>query len=283
MLDGDWSSDVCSSDLIAESGQCFRLNSNSKGGYTLVANGHVLHLAETDGGCLLDCTQAEFDALWRDYFDLDTDYAAIRAETNPADAFLQRACGYGAGIRMLRQDPWEMLVSFIISQRKNIPAIKFCVEALCSRYGEPIESKGERYFAFPTAERLAALDEAHFLACSLGYRAKYVLSAARMIASGTLDLSAIASLDDNALYSALLTVSGVGEKVANCVMLFGYHRLNRFPRDVWINRIEAREYGGAFPTERYPDSAGALQQYIFYYARSAEYALKSGAGDQPKL
>ena len=260
---------------IAESGQCFRLNPNSKGGYTLVANGRVLRLTKTDSDCLLDCTQAEFDALWRDYFDMDTDYAAIRAQVDPADAFLQRTCDYGAGIRMLRQDPWEMLVSFIISQRKNIPAIKFCVEALCSRYGEPIESGGEQFFSFPTAERLAALDEAHFLACSLGYRAKYVLSAARMIASGTLDLSAIASLDDDALYSALLTVSGVGEKVANCVMLFGYHRLNRFPRDVWINRIEAREYGGAFPTERYPDTAGALQQYIFYYARSAEYAAQN--------
>ena len=260
---------------IAESGQCFRLNPNSKGGYTLVANGRVLRLTETDSGCMLDCTLAEFDALWRDYFDMDTDYAAIRAQVDPGDAFLQRACDYGAGIRMLRQDPCEMLVSFIISQRKNIPAIKFCVEALCSRYGEPIESGAEQFFSFPTAERLAALDEAHFLACSLGYRAKYVLSAARMIASGTLDLSAIASLDDDALFSALLTVSGVGEKVANCVMLFGYHRLDRFPRDVWINRIEAREYGGAFPTERYPDTAGALQQYIFYYARSAEYAAQN--------
>lgn len=260
---------------IADSGQCFHLNPNNKGGYTLVARGRVLHLKETDGGCLLDCTQAAFDELWRAYFDLDADYAAIRAQVDPDDAFLQRACEYGAGIRMLRQDPWEMLVSFIISQRKNIPAIQYCIEALCSRYGEPIESRGETYFTFPTAERLAALDEAHFLACSLGYRAKYVRSAARMIASGTLDLSAIASLDDDALYQALMTVSGVGEKVANCVMLFGYHRLNRFPRDVWINRIEAKEYGGAFPLERYPDISGALQQYIFYYARSAEYSTES--------
>lgn len=257
---------------IAESGQCFRLNQNDRGGYTLVADGRVLHLEEQGDGCMLDCTQDAFEAFWRDYFDLDTDYAAIRAAVDPDDAFLQSACDYGKGIRMLRQDPWETLVSFIISQRKNIPAIKYCVEALCSRYGEPIGSEDERFYAFPSAERLAALDEAHFLACSLGYRAKYVLSAARLIASGALDLTALASLDDNALNSALLTVSGVGEKVANCVMLFGYHRLNRFPRDVWINRIEAREYGGAFPTERYPDIAGALQQYIFYYARSAEYA-----------
>ena len=259
---------------IAESGQCFRLKPVPSGGYVLVARGRVLHLTDTPEGAALDCSQAEFDAVWRDYFDLATDYAEIRAQADPGDAFLKRACDYGTGIRMLRQAPWEMLVSFIISQRKNIPAIQYCIEALCSRYGEPIESAGECFFAFPSAQTFAALDESHFLACSLGYRAKYVLAAARMVAAGTLNLDAIASCSDEALYSALLAVPGVGEKVANCVMLFGYHRLARFPRDVWINRIEEREYTGAFPTERYPDSAGALQQYIFYYARSTAYATE---------
>lgn len=260
---------------IAESGQCFRLKPDADGGYTLIAKGRVLHLRDTPDGCQIDCTEAEFSALWRDYFDLDTDYAQIRAQADENDVFLQRACNYGAGIRMLRQDPWEMLVSFIISQRKNIPAIQFCIEAICSRYGEPMDGGAGTVYSFPSAQRLSELDEAHFLACSLGYRAKYVLSAARMVASGALDLDAIASLDDEALFSALLAVSGVGEKVSNCVMLFGYHRLSRFPRDVWINRIEAREYGGAFPLERYPETAGALQQYIFYYARSAAYAAQT--------
>ena len=263
---------------IAESGQCFRLKPVPSGGYVLVARGRVLHLTDTPEGAALDCSQAEFDAVWRDYFDLATGYAAIRAQVDPGDAFLKRACDYGTGIRMLRQAPWEMLVSFIISQRKNIPAIQYCIEALCSRYGAPIESAGERFFAFPSAQTLAALDESHFLACSLGYRAKYVLAAARMVAAGTLNLDAIASCSDEALYTALLAVPGVGEKVANCVMLFGYHRLARFPRDVWINRIEEREYAGAFPTERYPDSAGALQQYIFYYARSTAYAAEKPPG-----
>jgi len=260
---------------IADSGQCFRLNPGADGGHILIAHGRVLHLLDTPEGAVLDCAKDEFDSLWRDYFDLETDYAAIRASADPDDAFLQQACVYGRGIRMLRQDPWEMLVTFIISQRKNIPAIKFCVEALCSRYGELIELCGERYFAFPSAERLAALDEAHFIACSLGYRAKYVLAAARMVASGALDLNCVAALDEDALFSALLSVPGVGEKVANCVMLFGYHRLSRFPRDVWINRIEAQEYGGAFPLAHYPDTAGALQQYVFYFARSELYKNKS--------
>ena len=260
---------------IAESGQCFRLNPNRAGGYTLVAKGRALHLQDSADGCRLDCSKREFDTLWRDYFDMDTDYAAVRAQVEPEDAFLQRACDYGTGIRMLRQDPWEMLVSFIISQRKNIPSIKYCIEAICARYGEPIDCAGEALYTFPSPEKLASLDEAHFLACSLGYRAKYVLACARMIASGALDLTSIASLDDEALFSSLLTVSGVGEKVANCVLLFGYHRLSRFPRDVWINRIEEAEYDGAFPTGRYPDTAGIMQQYIFYYARSAAYTARN--------
>jgi N-glycosylase/DNA lyase len=186
--------------------------------------------------------------------------------------FLNRACDYGRGIRMLRQDPWEMLITFILSQRKNIPAIRHCVEALCSCYGEPIGSAGEPLFAFPSAERLAAQDERCLLDCSLGYRAKYVSAAARLVASGALDLSALAALSDDALMDALLAVPGVGEKVANCVLLFGYHRLGRFPRDVWINRIVENEYDGEFPLERYPGIAGALQQYMFYYARSEAYA-----------
>ncbi|MEA4870622.1 hypothetical protein SDC9_116104 [bioreactor metagenome] len=261
---------------IAGSGQCFRLRPNAKGGYTLVALGRVLRLQKTPESCALDCDQAEYESLWRGYFDMDTDYAAIRAKADPEDVFLQRACAYGRGIRMLQQDPWEMLVSFIISQRKSIPAIQYCIEALCLRYGDPVmDEDGERLSSFPPARRLAALDEREFLACSLGYRAKYLLAAASMVASGKLDLKAIAALPDEALFSALLAVPGVGEKVANCVMLFGYHRLNRFPRDVWINRVEEREYGGAFPLERYSGDAGVLQQYIFYYARSAEYAGES--------
>ena len=257
---------------IAESGQCFRMNPNVEDGYTLVALGRVLRLRETQQGCALDCSQADFDALWRDYFDLERDYADIRASADPNDAFLGRACDYGRGIRMLRQDPWEMLITFILSQRKNIPAIRYCVEALCSRYGEPIERAGERFFAFPSAERLAALDERCLKDCSLGYRAKYVSAAARLVAGGALDLTQIANLTDDELMQALLTVPGVGEKVANCVLLFGYHRLGRFPRDVWINRIVENEYEGMFPLERYPGITGALQQYMFFYARSEEYA-----------
>ena len=156
-----------------------------------------------------------------------------------------------------------MLVTFIISQRKNIPAIRACVETLCSRYGEPIGTT----YAFPTPAALAEADEEALRACALGYRAGYVLAAAQMADAGTLDLSALVSLEDDQLAESLMTVPGVGVKVANCVSLFGYHRIAAFPRDVWMNRVIHEHYRGRFPLYRYKGFAGVMQQYLFYYAR----------------
>ncbi len=250
---------------IAESGQCFRLNPAGEGRHRLLAHGRALTLTQTEQSVLLDCAQGEFDALWRQYFDWDTDYAAIRSSVDPADAYLTRATAFGAGVRILRQDPWETLITFILSQRKNIPAIKGCVELLCSRFGEPIP--GADAFAFPRPEALANAELDCLLGCSLGYRGKYVLAAARMAVSGALDFAEMESLPDDALYEKLLTVPGVGKKVADCTMLFGFHRLGRFPVDVWIERVLAREYPNGFPLERYGAFAGVLQQYMFFYER----------------
>lgn len=250
---------------IAESGQCFRLNKMGEGRYRLIAHDHELTLTQTGQNIFLDCSQEEFDALWRRYFDWDTDYAAIRIGVDPADAYLTRAAAFGSGVRILRQDPWETLITFILSQRKNIPAIKGCVELLCSRFGEPIT--GASVFAFPKPEALAHAELECLLGCSLGYRGKYVQAAARMAASGELDFAAMESLPDDVLYEKLLTVPGVGKKVADCTMLFGFHRLGRFPVDVWIERVLTREYPNGFPLERYAPFAGVLQQYIFYFER----------------
>lgn len=250
---------------IAESGQCFRLNKTGEGRYRLLAHNRALTLTQTGRGIQLDCSQEEFGALWKRYFDWDTDYAAIRISVDPADAYLTRAAAFGSGVRILRQDPWETLITFILSQRKNIPAIKGCVELLCSRFGEPVP--GASAFAFPKPEALASAELECLLGCSLGYRGKYVQAAARMAASGELDFAAMESLPDGALYEKLLTVPGVGKKVADCTMLFGFHRLGRFPVDVWIERVLTREYPNGFPLERYAPFAGVLQQYIFYFER----------------
>lgn len=250
---------------IADSGQCFRLTQEAPGRFRLLAKGRALRLRALSTGAQLECTPEEYDALWRDYFDMDTDYAAFRRAVPAEDGYLTAAADCGRGIRILRQDPWETLVTFLLSQRKNISAIRRAVETLCARYGDPVPGGGA---AFPAPARLAALEEADLRSCALGYRAPYVLAAARMAADGTLDFSALSALDDDALLSALQAVPGVGPKVAGCAALFGFHRLAGFPRDVWINRVIDREYGGEFPLERVAPFAGVAQQYLFYYART---------------
>lgn len=248
---------------IADSGQCFRLNRLEPGRFRLTARDRYVELTERADAWALDCPAAEFNALWRRYFDLDEDYAAFRAAVPEKDMYLTAAAEFGTGIRILRQDPWEMLVTFIISQRKNIPAIRACVETLCTRYGE---SLGPEY-AFPSPAALSGAGEEGLRACALGYRAGYVLAAAQLVRTGALDLEALASLGDGELLEALTAVPGVGVKVASCVSLFGYHRIAAFPRDVWINRVVREHYRGRFPLYRYRGFAGVMQQYLFYYAR----------------
>ena len=246
---------------IADSGQTFRFNRLDEEYFTLHAGDQhiILRQRNADEPAELDCTQGEYDDLWADYFDMQTDYGAFLAAIPQEDTFLTEAGREARGIRILRQDPWEMLISFIISQRKNIPAIKSCIEKLCERFG----TEG----AFPTARQLAAVSHEELEACSLGYRTDYVLEAARAAASGELDLHAMRSLSDGELLARLLRIRGVGVKVANCVMLFGYHRIAAFPIDIWISRIIKEHYGGAFPLERYEGYAGVIQQYMFYHVR----------------
>lgn len=256
---------------VAESGQCFRLSRPEEGRWRLVAGDRLLHIAQRDPGCYeLDCDEKDFQAHWRSYFDLDRDYGAYTASVPRRDRFLNAAVCYGRGMKILRQDPWEMLVTFLLSQRKSIPAIKTSVERMCAAFGRPIDGSGG--CAFPEPSALARQTPEALNRCALGYRTPYVLAAARAVDSGMLDLEALKSADTETLRRSLLAQYGVGEKVASCVMLFGFHRLEAFPRDVWMNRVIDAEYGGNFPLRRYRGFEGVIQQYMFYYARSLEYA-----------
>lgn len=260
----------------AESGQCFRLTPRGAG-WHLAALGRSLDIQPMDGGeFLFSCSEAEYRAVWTDYFDIDADYDMYAEAVPPEDAFLTAAAAFSRGVRILRQDPWETLITFILSQRKNIPAIRRGVEELSRRYGAPIPHTGE--FAFPGPGSLASAGEEELRACGLGYRAPYVLAAARMTAEGTLNLDSLKALPDAALLEALTAVPGVGVKVANCVRLFGFHRLGAFPRDVWIERVIQEQYGGSFPLERYAGFAGVIQQYLFFYGRSLALAERRGKG-----
>ena len=248
---------------IADSGQIFRFNRIDDSRYELIAK---------DRRLLID-TEKEMtfpDKFWWDYFDMDTDYSAFIHSVPETDKFLTAAVRYASGIRILNQDPWEMLISFIISQRKSIPAIKTSIEKLCSSFGTNMGG----YYAFPTPDQLAKAEMAELEACSLGYRATYIYECARRAASGEYDIEAWKKLDDDALRDTLMSIKGVGIKVANCTMLFGYHRIGAFPADVWIKRIEDEYYDGAFPVENYPGYAGVMQQYMFFYGRESAKTVR---------
>ena len=268
---------------IARSGQCFRLNSSGSGTWQLLAGSRALELRELDEesaveaglepgfGADLCCSPEEYEGFWKSYFDMDADYGFYRASVDPQDAFLTEAAKEGRGIRILRQDPWEMIITFIISQRKNIPAIKSCVEALCSRFGEPIKDGADGagpLYAFPSAEALAGASEEELRACSLGYRAPYIKATAQAVLNGDLDPYRLYDLSNEELLDALMGLKGVGVKVANCVMLFAYHRIDAFPIDVWISRMLEEHYAQGFPYERYQGFAGIMQQYMFFHAIS---------------
>lgn len=261
---------------ICQSGQCFRLKKlegaeemqGRKGSerYALTAFGRYLEIEQKQKEIFFDCTQEEFESLWKSYFDLEEDYGRIIASIDIQDKYLLRAAAYGSGIRILRQDLWEMIISFIISQQNNIKRIRKCIEALCEKYGEEKYTEaGTRYYTFPEPEALAAAELKDLYACNLGYRSKYVKKTAQSIAAGEIDLTAIKEMEYEAAVEELCKLSGVGSKVANCICLFALHKTEAFPVDTHINKVMREQYPGGFPFERYSGYAGTVQQYIFYY------------------
>lgn len=263
---------------IADSGQIFRFNVYDDE-FSLVAGDKLLFIKEDKNGYILSCNEREFNEFWLDYFDLRLDYGDFEKNIPETDIFLKNAAKYSYGIRILNQDKWEMLISFIISQRKSIPAIKSSIEKLAKVYGKKIDMKipefiknidaDTDFYTFPTPKELANADIEALNACSLGYRSPYIEASAKAVYTKDMDLDAIDSLNDEKLLEALMSLKGVGIKVANCVALFGYHRIAAFPIDVWIKRMIDEHYDGEFPLELYKGYAGVIQQYIFYYGRES--------------
>lgn len=276
---------------IADSGQCFRMvpcdPNRSQTAYRVISGRHFLIVEQTGDEVTFHCPNDEF-AFWEHYFDLKTDYDTYIRAIDPMDDYLSRAAAFGSGIRILNQDLWEMIITFIISQQKTIPAIRALVEALSEKYGTrnkiPPTVSGY-YYAFPSPEELnhASLDD--LLALKLGYRAKYIKRTCEDVCSGKLDLDRLMKLNYADSMEVLLSCYGIGVKVANCICLFGLHHIGAFPVDTWIKKILLREYApkscctGHVPETRlcealieenfskYPGFAGVLQQYIFFYER----------------
>ncbi|MBR4574934.1 MAG: DNA-3-methyladenine glycosylase 2 [Lachnospiraceae bacterium] len=260
-------------DKIIDSGQCFRPHRTGSGTYRFISGSHLVDITDEtyvsgdkekkgwDRASVLSvsCSKKEWDSFWHRYFDLDNNYRKIRESIPDGDDFLRICAGAGRGIRILRQDRFEMLISFIISQRKSIPAIRTCIEKIVALYGH------DGFFPAPSDMLGATADE--LSSCGLGYRAPYIQKAAERVALREVDLEALDMLSDEELFEELKSFAGVGDKVANCVELFAYHRTGRAPVDTWIKKVIEEKYAGRDPFPRYGRYAGIMQQYMFYYAK----------------
>ena len=256
---------------ISESGQCFRLNQIAENRYALVALGKYLEIEQRGDELIFSCTEEDYNDVWRQYFDMESDYGQYRSTVPRQDDYLTKAAAFGSGIRILQQDVWEMLISFIISQQNNIKRIRKCIETLCERYGErkPFGSGGNSgdtgYYTFPDVAALAQASEEELRECNLGYRSRYIVGTSNSILKGEVDLDALKKMDYIQAKGELLKLSGVGEKVADCICLFGLHHMDAFPVDTHIRKAMDIHYPAGFPFERYAGYAGVMQQYMFYY------------------
>ena len=245
-------------------GQCFRFTQESEDTFTGFAGSRRLTLKE-DGDSLLFFCPDEDIPFWKNYFDFDTDYTFLK-DFFAKDPILAKACSFAPGIRVLRQEPWEALCSFIISQNNNIIRISGIIDRLCSCFGEPLPLGG---FGFPTPSRLAPLAVEDLSPLRAGFRAKYILDAARKVTDGTVDLDAIRRLPIQEAREQLMQIKGVGVKVAECALLYGFHRTEAFPVDTWIKKALARYYPQGFP-EEFVREQGIAQQFLFHYIRHLE-------------
>lgn len=267
---------------ICESGQCFRLDAVSEDTYELLAGSRYLKIGirqkdpadETDksgkanvhGETILYCTQEEYDSFWKEYFDLSVSYSDYNAQIDTDDDYLRAAAEFGRGIRILRQDTWEMIITFILSQQNNIPRIKGLIRTLSERYGKRKDTPDKRvYYTFPEAEALSKATEQELRDLKLGYRSKYICGTARMVADGQIDLEGLKTLDYADARTELMRLPGIGGKVADCICLFALHQMDAFPVDTHIKKVMELHYPEGFPFERYRGCAGVMQQYIFYY------------------
>ena len=263
---------------ICNSGQCFRMDRTGENTYGIIASGRYLEVRQKGKECSFFCQEEEFEDFWRNYFDLEEDYGAYIAQADPEDRYLVNAVRAGCGIRILRQDLWEMTASFLISQQNNIQRIRKCICNLCERYGEErVNFRGEHYYTFPAPEALAGFHEDELKKCNLGYRSRYVVRTARSVVNGEVDFSLLSGMKYEEARAELLKLYGVGKKVADCICLFGLHKLEAFPVDTHILQAAEKHYGGRFPKERYRGFEGVMQQYIFYWEICGKTAGRQGS------
>ncbi|MCL1982977.1 MAG: 8-oxoguanine DNA glycosylase [Clostridiales bacterium] len=277
-------------DHIFDCGQCFRWEKQGDGSYTGIAAGaQPVNISfrpcsgdECMGELAIDnAGDSDFAEFWSSYLDLGRDYEAIIAELSKNDPVMAKAAEFGRGIRILQQDKWETLISFIISQNNNIKRIKGCISSLCENFGKPAgEYRGRTFFKFPDTATLAGLSEEDLAPCRLGYRAKYIVKTAKAVNKDNCEmLLSLGGASDEEAFKYLTGLPGVGPKVARCIMLFSMDKHGSFPIDVWVKHAMSSLYGidesntkamAEYAGKNFGRHGGIAQQYLFYYMKSLE-------------
>lgn len=266
---------------IAESGQSFRWKEQDDGSFIVTAMNETVHLIEKDKDLIINgINEASFKNKWYHYFDLSRDYKKVIGDLKGRDQYLDAAIKYGNGIRILNQDLWEIIVTFIISSNNNIPRIKNSIEMLSQKYGSFIKTiNDEDYYSFPTASILSQAEIEDLRACGLGYRDKYILKTSQMVAKGIIDLEELKEMSLKEAKKELKKLVGVGNKVADCILLFACEQPAAFPVDTWVKKVLGEYYDfheskqekiDRFVIGHFGEFAGIAQQYLFYYIRKTE-------------
>lgn len=263
-----------------ECGQCFHFKKLDEKEYAVSAFHKLLRIRQVnDNVILFNTTPDEYEKIWCGYFDFDRDYSAVKAQLMQADDTLKEAVETMNGVHILQQEFFETLISFIISQNKQIPHIKKIVEMISSQYGDYLgEINGEHFYAFPTKEQLMNVTQEQLRECKTGFRAPYIEDAVKKVVQGDIDEKKLRAADTAECEKMLMQIKGVGSKVANCCMLFGLCKREAFPIDVWIKRImeylyfngedTAKEEIAKFAKKRFGNLGGYAQQYLFYYGKT---------------
>ncbi len=256
---------------ILECGQCFRFEKISNDAYDIMAHRKKITVTQQQDHIVFESvTKQEFETIWMHYFDFDTDYRQVKATLWEKDLVIRDAIEYAPGIRILNQDPWECLLSFIISQNNRIPRIKQIIQNISEKYGD-------NGTCFPTPMQMAGLCEEELKLCKTGFRAAYMIDAAQKVSTSALDLNGLNALETTEARKQLMTVKGIGPKVSDCILLFAFGRREVFPTDVWVKRVMEHFYFHGNETsiehihelayKKFGEQAGIAQQYLFHYAR----------------
>lgn len=269
-----------------ECGQCFRFEKLDDEDYDVIAFGKVVNLKQRDGSIIIDgIGREEFEKNWKHYFDLDRSYEKIKESLSKNDEIMKEAVRFAPGIRILNQDFFECLISFIISQNNRIPMIKKVITNISEKYGDLICVKnGIKYYAFPTPKQLEGATVESLMGCKTGFRAKYIADAVKKYNEGLFDKEEMSKMPVEEARKLLMTIKGVGPKVADCVLFFSLEKTDVFPADVWIKRVMEHFYFNgeeaslkeiqALAKEKYGCLSGFAQQYLFNYARTLKIGTK---------